>query len=71
MSDLLADDPGFARCLVQKTFIYALGRNVTPGDVPILDGIAASFDKADHHFAELVLALVTSDAFRMRRGEPL
>ncbi len=71
MSTLLAEDPDFVQCLVQKTFIYALGRNITPNDPPILDEIVQSFDAADRHFADLVLALVTSDAFRMRRGEPL
>ncbi|MBK8266172.1 MAG: DUF1592 domain-containing protein [Nannocystis sp.] len=70
MADLLADEPDFAQCMVQKTFIYALGRNLSPVDPPYLDEIITQFEKGDRHFTALVLALVTSDAFRMRRGDP-
>lgn len=70
MSDLLAGEADFVECMARKTMIYGLGRAVTIGDLPYLDEIVADFDAADHHFKDLVISLVTSDIFRMRRGEP-
>jgi hypothetical protein len=70
MSTLLAGEQDFVDCMVRKTFIYSMGRATTLGDLPYIDEVAADFEANNFQFADLVLSLVTSDVFRMRRGEP-
>ena len=69
LSDALAVENGFPRCLTEKAFIYALGREVRVPDDPYIQEIQSRLELADYSFTELVLALTTSDSFRMRRGE--
>ena len=65
----LLDDPRLSHCMVEKLFIYAMGRDVVAVDEGFLEQIEDEFLGADRRFAALVTAIVTSDAFRMRRGE--
>lgn len=67
MGRLLAEDPRFARCAVEKTFVYALGRAVSEGEADLLDTLHTQFVEGDHRFVELVADIVRSDSFR-RRG---
>ncbi|HEY8380068.1 MAG TPA: DUF1585 domain-containing protein, partial [Nannocystis sp.] len=60
----------FLRCVARKTFIYALGRALGLSDVPYIDDVVADFAANDRRFSDLVVALVTSEPFRMRRGDP-
>jgi len=69
LSDAISEDAGVARCMVKKTFIYALGRGTKVSDSPYLNDLTSTFEGSGHRFEDLVLALVTSDPFRMRRGE--
>lgn len=69
LSDAISEDAGVSRCMVKKTYIYALGRGTTVADSPYINELTTVFDGAEHRFASLVLALTTSDPFRMRRGE--
>lgn len=70
MQTLISSEPDFVRCVARKTFIYSLGRAVTFGDTPYVDGIVDDFTANARRFSDLVVALVTSDPFRMRRGDP-
>ncbi|MCY1007393.1 DUF1592 domain-containing protein [Nannocystis pusilla] len=70
MQTLIADEPDFLRCVARKTFIYALGRAVGLKDIPYLDGVTETFSANDRRFSDLVVSLVTSEPFRMRRGDP-
>ncbi len=69
MADAISEDTGTTRCMVKKTYIYALGRGTKVSDNPYLDELTNVFEAADLRFEDLVLALATSDPFRMRRGE--
>jgi hypothetical protein len=69
MAASLADSEDFARCTVRHTLTYALGRGVTPGDFPYIEEIAAEAMASDFALEDLVIAIVTSEMFRMRRGE--
>jgi hypothetical protein len=70
---LLAKDPRVASCVAGNLFTYALSRQPVEGSADdkhvqaILRG--AGRDGAVH-LQDLVLAVVTSDPFRLRRGEP-
>jgi Protein of unknown function (DUF1592)/Protein of unknown function (DUF1588)/Protein of unknown function (DUF1587)/Protein of unknown function (DUF1595)/Protein of unknown function (DUF1585) len=59
----LKDDPRFARCLTQKLYGYALGRNLDGGDQPYWEAVADA--GASHQtLAQLVSAIALSPAFR-------
>jgi hypothetical protein len=49
---------------------YALGRGLDAGDDADLDAITAQFQSNGRSFENLLVAIVQSDPFRMRRGEP-
>jgi len=66
----LAEDEKIAFCMTQKAFAYGLGRPATVEDLRYLDQITDNFIASDHRFAALALAIVRSDPFRYRIGEP-
>jgi hypothetical protein len=73
LEGIVAKDPGFATCVTQKLYTYALGRgpqettnHMDPG---LLQRYADSFRAAGYPMAELVTAIVTGDTFIKRRGE--
>jgi hypothetical protein len=68
--ELLGESPEFPACTVQKTYIYALGRGLTPADAPYLDEIELAHLAGGQRLPALIKSIVTSDPFRMRRGEP-
>ncbi|MDB5324390.1 MAG: hypothetical protein JWN40_6021 [Phycisphaerales bacterium] len=58
----------FARCLAEKMTTYALGRGIEFYDRRAIDKICAAMDKDEYRFSRLVIEIVTSDPFRLRRG---
>ncbi len=58
----------FTRCLTEKLLTYALGRGVEYYDRPTVERIVKQTSSAQYQFSTLVKEIVTSDAFRMRRG---
>jgi hypothetical protein len=58
----------FARCLAEKMTTYALGRGIEFYDRRAIDKICAALDKDNYHFSRLVIEIVQSDPFRLRRG---
>ncbi len=69
LSHLLADDPLVARCIVEKTMSYALGRGIGAGDACTIDDVTALFTQRGGSTRDLFVLIATSDAFRARRGE--
>jgi hypothetical protein len=59
----------FGRCLAEKMLTYALGRGVDYYDKCALDDIVAALKKDDYKFSRLVLAVVHSDPFQLRRAK--
>lgn len=64
----LRSDPAFVRCLLQKLFVYAIGREVGPGDALAIERLARRLG-ADPTLADAILGIVELDAFRRRRAE--
>lgn len=58
----------FARCLTEKMLTYAVGRGLEYYDRRTVDQIVARQQKDDYRFSTLVIEIVKSDPFRMRRG---
>jgi hypothetical protein len=74
LAGLVAKDPGFATCITEKLYTYALGRapEATPNhmDPALLYGYANAFRAGGYQFTDLIAAIVTGDTFIKRRGEP-
>jgi hypothetical protein len=75
LSALVAADPSFPGCVVQKLYAYALGRlpDKTPTlmDTQTLASITTSFKGSGLAFKTLVKQIVTAPTFLNRRGEPV
>ncbi|MCH9688071.1 MAG: DUF1592 domain-containing protein [Deltaproteobacteria bacterium] len=69
MVDHLAVSDEFVSCVARKALTYALGRGPGISDIPYVQEIATELDAGDMTFEELLIAIVRSETFRMRRGE--
>jgi hypothetical protein len=65
---LLAKKREFCRCLTEKMMIFALGRGLEPADRSTIERIVDRLESEDYKVSALVAGIVTSDAFRQRRG---
>ncbi len=62
--------PGqFVQAMTTKLMMYALGREISPYDMPQVRAIVRDAAKDDYRFSSLVLGIVSSDAFRMQALE--
>ncbi len=59
----------FCRCLTEKMLTYALGRGLERSDRCVVDETANALARKDYKISALVLAVVRSDPFLMRRGK--
>lgn len=57
-----------ARHFVSKLLTYALGRGLEPYDNCTVDQIVERAEKENYRMSSIVLAIVSSDPFRLRRG---
>jgi hypothetical protein len=69
MARKLAGSPQVHQCVTKQWFRYALGRMETELDSCALGAVQQRFEKSGFNVPELLMALVESDAFRIRRGE--
>ena len=66
---LLARPELFVRTLTEKLLTFALGRGVDYGDAPAVRQILREAARDDNRFSSLVLAVVKSTPFQMRRSQ--
>ena len=66
---LVAKSGSFLRVFTEKLLTYALGRGLEPYDMPTVRAIHREAAKEDNRFTSLVLAIVKSPPFQMRRAE--
>ncbi|HUY88885.1 MAG TPA: DUF1592 domain-containing protein [Pirellulales bacterium] len=66
---LKAKQDDFARCLTEKMLTYALGRGLEYYDKCAIDEIASKLAKSGYKFSTLILEIVASDPFQLRRGK--
>lgn len=69
-SILLQDRQDFARAITQKMLVYALGRGLERYDRPSVRKIVNTLPQHEYRFSGLVLEIVNSLPFQMRRGTP-
>jgi hypothetical protein len=66
---LISELPQFARCVVEKLMMYALGRGIAPYDRREIDGIVGRLAAERYPFQTAIYEIVRSAPFQMRRGE--
>jgi len=66
---LRSQQDAFTKNLTEKLLTYALGRGLEAYDAEAVDAITQQVAAADHRFSSLVLGVVESQPFRMRRPE--
>jgi len=66
----LAESHEVRECVKNQWFRFALGRNEGEQDACTLQSLSEQFAASDYDIKALLLALVTSDAFRYRRLVP-
>ena len=59
----------FVATMTEKLLTYALGRGLEFYDMPAVRAIARAAARDDHRFSSLVLGVVNSMPFQMRRSE--
>jgi hypothetical protein len=69
MSILAGNRDAFARCLTEKLLTYALGRGLERYDKPSIQSISRRAAARDYRFSSLILEIVNSMPFQMRRGD--
>ena len=67
--ELVTTDDRLPGCIVEKTFIYAMGRGIKDEDEPYIEAITDAFIASDYRFKELLIQIVKSPPFRYRMGE--
>jgi hypothetical protein len=68
LSAVVAADPSFPRCAVQKAWTYAMSRGPSGPDWRGIDAALTEWEARGQTMRELFVAIATSDAFRSRRG---
>lgn len=71
LAQVIKADPKLPACMVEKAFIYSLGRGPTAHDRCTLEAIEQAFATGGHTFESLFVGVATSKAFTERRGEPV
>ncbi|MBN8248127.1 MAG: DUF1592 domain-containing protein, partial [Verrucomicrobia bacterium] len=61
--------PDFLRCLTEKLLTYALGRGLEYYDRPAVQRIVQDLETGNGRFSDLILGVVNSAPFQLRRGE--
>ena len=66
---LATERDAFTEALAEKLLTYALGRGLETSDRGIVKKIARNVAAKDYRFSSLVLEIVRSMPFQMRRGD--
>lgn len=67
---LLAHPERFVSTMTEKMMTYALGRELEYYDMPVVRSIVRDAAKNDYRFSSIVMGIVTSTPFEMRRAKP-
>ena len=60
----------FARTVIEKMLVYALGRGLEYYDMPTVRRIQRDAAASDYRWSSLIQSIVQSTPFQMRRSEP-
>jgi hypothetical protein len=65
---LLKHPETFARTMTEKLLTYSLGRGLEYYDMPVVRAIARDAAASNYRFSSLVMGIVKSTPFRMKRA---
>jgi len=65
---LLSRKDQFIRTVTERLLTYALGRGVEPTDMPAIRKIIRNAASNDYRWSSLIMRVVTSVPFQMRRA---
>ena len=68
---LLAHPERFVGTMTEKLMTYALGRGLEYYDEPVVRSIVRDAGRDDYRFSSVVMGIVNSTPFRMRRAREL
>ena len=68
MAAALSEDTRVGRCIAEHLYTYALGRGPGANDHAYLDDIADKTKSSGNRMKELIMQIVVSEPFRMRRA---
>jgi hypothetical protein len=68
---LLDRSDAFVTVAVEKLLTYAVGRVVAPSDMPAVRAIVRNAGGNEYRFSSLVVGIVHSEPFQMRRQDSL
>jgi hypothetical protein len=66
---LMSRPEAFVGTMVEKLMTYSLGRGTTYADAPAIRKIVRDSHDGGYHFSSLVLGIVNSKPFQMRRAQ--
>jgi hypothetical protein len=66
---LVAKPELFVQTVTENLLTFALGRSLDYRDMPLVRAIVRDTEKQDYRFESIVLAIVSSDAFRRRETQ--
>ncbi len=69
LSQTIKQDEKLPTCISQELFVFGLGRDNSKADACMLRDISNTFKAKGYRLPELVVGLVQSPAFTLRRGE--
>jgi hypothetical protein len=64
LGEVLANNAECQKCIVKQVFRYAMGRPETPSDSLVIEKGFDEFKSSQFNFQQLIISLVTSNAFR-------
>lgn len=67
---VLGNSPAVAQCLVRKYYTYAVGHEERPVDGSVVNALAESFTSSGYQLRQLVLDVVTHEAFSLVAPQP-
>ncbi len=67
LAAILNTEESLVETVLERLYVYALGRGLEASDFRILDGILSGFDPGGPRWREVITSIVLSDAFRRRR----
>lgn len=70
LGQAFADNPLVSACLVQNLYRYAVGREETRGERPLLRYLEASFEQNSYKLTALMRDIAVSEAFRTATAQP-
>jgi hypothetical protein len=71
LGQAMAQDAAVASCLVRKYYSYATGHEQRQADAVVIDALATSFQQSGYKLRDLVLNVVSHEAFSLVAPQPL